>query len=74
MNSWAQGRYACMECKHKGRLKGGFTIRSTCQACHTYMILPLTDAALESHDGGGESTVPASKEILKLVRALGESK
>lgn len=44
--SWTQGRYACLECSHKGRFKHGIMLRSRCLKCSSWMILPVPDLSL----------------------------
>ncbi len=47
--NWNQGRYECLECGKHGRLKSGFMLRSKCQNCSSWMILPLQDFEIISN-------------------------
>jgi len=48
MRSWAQGRYKCLECNHKGQFKQAITIYGRCGNCSSVYIEPLADIALVS--------------------------
>lgn len=41
-----EGRFKCLACGKRGKLKHGFTLWSRCPHCSDYMIVPQQDLAL----------------------------
>ncbi len=44
--AYMQGRYKCLACGLRGKLKARFTVHSRCGRCSDYMIVPLQDLML----------------------------